>query len=44
MALGGGVYWLVRARPWSNGRPAAVLASGEAAESGAGPPGDRRAS
>src|SRR5499427_1580225 len=56
VALGGGVYWLARTRPWSNGRPAAVLAggkaadsragppSGKAADSRAGPPGDRRAS
>ena len=45
--------WLARTQPWSNGRPAPVLAAGEAgdsraagegADSRAGPPGDRRAS
>jgi len=31
VALGGGIYWLVRTRPWINGRPARVLAANGAA-------------
>jgi uncharacterized membrane protein YfcA len=27
VALGGGIYWLVRTRPWVNGRPAPLLAA-----------------
>jgi hypothetical protein len=41
VALGGGAYWLVRTRPWVNGRPAAVMADGrgsDSADSRAGPP------
>jgi hypothetical protein len=53
VALGGGAYWLIRTRPWINGRPATVLAADGtagppdadgAADSRAGPPGQRRAS
>jgi uncharacterized protein len=52
VALGGGIYWLARTRPWTNGRPAVALADGAAgsqaadgaADSRAGPPGEQRAS
>jgi uncharacterized protein len=44
VALGGGIYWLVRTRPWTNGRPAVAPAADGAADPRAGPPGERRAS
>ena len=45
VALGGGAYWLIRTRPWVNGRPA-VLAGGQGADSAdsrARPPNGRAA-
>jgi uncharacterized protein len=39
VALGGGIYWLVRTQPWRNGRQVATEAAAEASTSGAGPPG-----
>jgi uncharacterized protein len=39
VALGGGIYWLVRTRPWRNGRQVATETAGQASTSGAGPPG-----
>jgi uncharacterized protein len=47
VALGGGIYWLVRTQPWRNGREVATKAgqqvatetAGQTSTSGAGPPG-----
>jgi uncharacterized membrane protein YfcA len=41
VALGGGCYWLVRTRPWANGRPAAAASAaggGSGSWSGSDPP------
>jgi len=43
VALAGGGYWLVRTRPWSNGRPAAVPAADDTPDSRAGPQDRQRA-
>lgn len=43
VALGGGIYWLVRSKPWRNGRnlgaEIATEAAGQGSASAAGPPG-----
>jgi hypothetical protein len=44
LALGAGAYWLARARPWQNGRPATVPPGGPPSVTTAGGRGDAAAS